>query len=80
MSKIKRIICVLWGHSNIQSGFWGYWYCGRCEDQVGDSLGGIYWNENTVVIGHNCNKCQSNYKKLSWKDKLLTPNPFKETI
>lgn len=76
MKKIKAIFCVLFGHSNIQDGFFGYWYCGRCEDQVGDSLGSLYWNANQVVIGHNCDKCRENYRKLSWKDKFLTPNPF----
>lgn len=81
MKKVKGILCVLLGHSKIQSSFWGYYYCGRCGDQVGDSLGSVYPQASTVVvIGHNCKTCRDNYKKLTLKDKLLTPNPFKAEV
>ena len=29
-----------------------------------------------VRVGHNCPICRANYKKLDWKSKVLTPNPF----
>lgn len=76
MKKVKQIICVLIGHSRIQSGCFGYWYCGRCKEQVGDSLGGSYSAKNIVIIGHACDECRANYKRCTWRDKLLVGNPF----
>ncbi|MFV0551028.1 MAG: hypothetical protein ACK5L6_03775 [Anaerorhabdus sp.] len=77
MTKIKKIFCVLFGHSNIVENCFGYRYCSRCGEQVGDSLGGNYYNPKEVIVGHNCDVCRENYKKMSWKDKFLCPNPFK---
>jgi len=34
----KEITCSLVGHSLIQSTFFGYYYCGRCGAQAGDTL------------------------------------------
>lgn len=79
MEKLKRVFCALFGHSNIISTFFGYVYCARCGDQIGDSLGGYYENPNAVIVGHNCDKCKANYAKLTWRDKFLAPNPFKDT-
>lgn len=81
MKKIKAIFCILFGHSRITSVCFGYHYCGRCGNQIGDSLGACYDGSKDVVIGHNCPTCKANYKTLTWKDKFLAPNPFKaETI
>tara|TARA_R110000744_G_scaffold64675_1_gene133061 strand:- start:944 stop:1090 length:147 start_codon:yes stop_codon:yes gene_type:complete len=44
---------------------------------VGDSLAGAYSAKEHVLVGHNCPKCRENYKALTWKDKLLAPDPFK---
>lgn len=74
--KIKAIFCVLFGHSKIQTTFFGYFYCGRCGVQVGDSLGGYYVPKEVVIVGHNCKKCRANYKKCTWKDKFMVKNPF----
>lgn len=74
----KNIVCSLIGHSNIQDTFFGYYNCSRCGQQVGDSLGSIYDPSNIVIVGHNCETCKKNYKKLTWKDKYLAPNPFKK--
>lgn len=76
----KDVICSLIGHSNIQEMCFGYVSCARCGTQVGDTLAGIYENKKQVVVGHNCEICRENYKKLSWKDKYLCPNPFKTEI
>lgn len=78
--QIKRVVCSLIGHSNIQTMCFGYVYCSRCDAQVGDTLGSFYENEKQVVVGHNCDICHKNYKKLSWKDKFMAPNPFKKEI
>lgn len=73
----KEITCSLIGHSKIQTTFLGYYYCTRCGEQVGDSLGGVYPGaEETVIVGHKCPICEANYKKLTWKDKVMCPNPF----
>lgn len=73
----KKLTCSLIGHSKIQTTFFGYYYCARCEEQVGDSLGSIYPDaENIVIVGHKCSTCEANYKKLTWKDKIFCPDPF----
>jgi hypothetical protein len=75
----KEIICSLIGHSLICTTLWGYRYCGRCGMQLGDSLGSVDYGKPTcVIIGHNCKVCRKNYKKCTWKDKLLVDNPFKK--
>lgn len=73
----KSIACSLIGHSNVQTTFFGYHYCGRCGDQVGDSLASIYINHKQVVRGHNCPECRENAKLLTWKDTfLIEGNPL----
>jgi len=74
----KGIICEMIGHSRIISMCWGYVHCGRCDQQIGDTLAGIYNLEGYVIIGHNCKACKKNYKKLTWRDKLLVSNPLKK--
>lgn len=72
----NAVVCALIGHSRIQGQCFGYYHCGRCEAQVGDTLGGSYSAEKVVVIGHNCKTCRANYKECGWKDKLYAPDPF----
>lgn len=73
------ITCQLIGHSRIQSYCFGYFYCSRCGSQVGDSLGGLYQQaESVVVIGHDCPTCQENSKTLTWRDKIFTSDQFSE--
>lgn len=75
----KKLTCSLIGHSKIQTTFFGYYYCARCEEQVGDSLGSIYPDvANVVIVGHKCPTCEANYKKLTWKDKIFCPDPFED--
>ena len=74
----NQLICALIGHSRIQTTFFGYYYCGRCGAQLGDSLGSYYPEASEVVIvGHNCDTCRKNFKKCTWQDKLYCPDPFK---
>lgn len=73
----KEVTCALIGHSRIQTFCFGYFYCARCGEQLGDSLGGYYANaEKVVIVGHKCPICEKNYKELTWKDKIFCPNPF----
>lgn len=75
----KELICSLIGHSRIQTTCFGYYYCARCGTQVGDTLAGVYPGAvDTVIVGHNCPTCRENYKKLTWKDKVFSPDPFAE--
>ena len=76
--QIKHIVCTLIGHSNIETICIGYHYCGRCGNQVGDTLAGAYTNGKMVIINHNCPTCRENYKKMGWRDKFMVPDPFKK--
>src|SRR5678816_3411289 len=69
-------VCVLVGHSGIQTVCFGYYSCARCGAQVGDTLAGSYDPAKIVVIGHNCKTCQANYEAMGWQDKLFAPDPF----
>lgn len=73
----NKIACALLGHSLIQTTFLGYYYCSRCGQQVGDKLGSDYDDADVVIVGHNCDICRKNYKKLTWRDKIYCPDPFK---
>lgn len=71
------LTCSLIGHSGIQTFCFGYFNCGRCGVQVGDSLGSSYSKAGEiVVIGHDCDVCKKNYAKMTWRDKLYVENPF----
>jgi hypothetical protein len=73
------IVCSLIGHSKIISMCFGYVHCGRCGDQIGDTLmSGFPSMDESVIMNHNCPTCQKNYKLLTWKDKLYTSDPFAE--
>lgn len=75
----RRVVCALVGHSRIQTHFFGYWYCARCEEQVGDSLAAVYDGANAVLVGHDCEVCRKNAATLTWRDTLLAPEPFPKT-
>jgi len=73
----NKITCDLIGHSRIVTARFGYVYCGRCGEQVGDHLMYGYSDApNAVVVGHNCPTCRDNYEKMDWKDKTFAPDPF----
>lgn len=74
----KKIACILIGHSRIISSYFGYIYCGRCGEQIGDALGSVFDGSKHVIIGHRCPTCRENIKNLTWKDRLFAPaNPLK---
>lgn len=72
----NKIVCALVGHSRIKTSCFGYYYCARCEEQVGDSLGGAYSGKDDVIVGHDCHVCRTNAKLLTWTDTLYAPDPF----
>jgi len=72
-----RMVCALVGHSRIQTTFFGYYYCGRCGEQVGDAMASSYPAAKTaVIVGHGCATCRKNAQTLTWQDTLLSPDPF----
>lgn len=67
-----EIHCIKHGHADYVWTFWGYVYCGRCGQQIGDQLAGIYDTSNMLVVGHGkCKTCNSIKKKLSELDKKI---------
>jgi hypothetical protein len=73
----REIACSLIGHSRIQSTCFGYYNCGRCGAQLGDTLGSFYGGaEEAVVIGHKCKTCEKNFSECTWKDTFMCPDPF----
>lgn len=80
MNKMRAIFCVLFGHSNILTNCLGYINCGRCKEQLGDTLAGAYTNSRAVMVGHNCETCRENYKKLTWRDKFLIPKENRKPL
>ncbi len=77
-NKFREIFCVFFGHSKIVSYCFGYVGCARCNQQMGDCIGGVYPMQDKVIVGHDCETCRDNYKRLGWRDKLFTTYPFRE--
>ena len=50
MNKLKRIWCVLFGHSNKVNLCFGYVYCNFCGEQIGDCLAGCYDLTNKIIV------------------------------
>ncbi len=76
MKKLKAVICALVGHSRIVTQCFGYVHCARCEAQIGDTLAGAFDGKSTVILYHDCDMCRRAAKSLTWKDRLLVPDPF----
>lgn len=76
----NAIVCALIGHSSIVTYCFGYVSCSRCEAQLGDTLAGAYSLKDSVIVGHDCARCQTNYSKLGWRDKLYARAPFRKAV
>lgn len=72
----KGIVCELIGHSRIIETCFGYVHCARCNDQIGDALGGYFDGSKSVIVGHKCETCIENAKTLTWQDRYLAKRPF----
>ena len=72
----NSMVCALVGHSRIVTMCFGYINCGRCEAQIGDTLGGASSAKGLVVVGYNCKECRATAKLLTWRDTLYAKNPF----
>lgn len=85
----KSVVCSLIGHSRIHTNCFGYKYCARCGNQVGDSLGGYYDGEGNVLIWQpidddgnlmpyrlhddNCEQCRKLLSEFTFRDTYLVP-------
>jgi len=52
-----QIYCVKHGHAKFIWSFFDYVHCGRCGEQIGDTLAGIFSGKGYVVVGHDCEEC-----------------------
>jgi hypothetical protein len=79
----RSIFCVKHGHSKLRDHFFGYHYCCRCGQQLGDSLGSVYSDDSAVYVHHmhvatkgetmrGCD-CPERAKKLKKIDFMLVP-------
>ncbi len=73
MDKFRKIFCVLFRHSNIETNCMGYILCGRCGEQMGDVIAGAYKNPRNVGEFCGCEECKINYAQLTWLDFFLVP-------
>ena len=66
-----KIYCVKHGHANYVWKCFGYVYCGRCGEQIGDQLASVFDTRDLLVSGctdKNCKVCKPLIKKLSPMD------------
>jgi hypothetical protein len=68
-------LCALVGHSLLRTFCFGYNYCARCGQQLGDSLGGAFQVSKEVIQHHDgsrdgCN-CAENFKAIGWRDTMF---------
>ena len=66
-----QIYCVKHGHANYVWSFFGYVHCGRCSQQIGDQLAGVFDTRGMIVPGHDCEVCNTLKKTLSPLDKKI---------
>ena len=72
--KRARIYCAVHGHANYVINCFGYVHCGRCGDQIGDRLGGVFDMSNKIAVGckdQSCGICDPLVKKLLPFDKII---------
>ena len=66
-----QIYCIKHGHADYIWNFFGYVHCGRCGEQIGDTLAGVFDTTNKIFVGHKCKTCSKLKKKLSSLDKKI---------
>ena len=63
-----RIYCIKHGHAKFVTKCFGYVYCGRCGEQLGDQLASYFDTTDLMVIGHKCKICNRIRETLSKSD------------
>lgn len=69
----RKLVCAFLGHSRVVTMCFGYVYCARCEDQIGDTLAGAFDAKHVVISGHDCPTCRANAKTFKWQDRFMLP-------
>ena len=73
-----RIYCVKHGHAKYITMCFGYVHCGRCGDQIGDRLGGVFDTTGYMFPNHDCKICNKIRKTLSKMDLKILEKLEKE--
>lgn len=73
LTKVQQaqIYCIKNGHARYVSNCFGYVHCGRCSEQIGDRLAGVFDMKDMISVGHKCKVCNKLRKKLSVLDKKI---------
>ncbi|MDD3906489.1 MAG: hypothetical protein PHS46_08235 [Candidatus Omnitrophica bacterium] len=77
VSNIQKaaIYCVKHGHAAYGYGCFGYVYCGRCGEQVGDRLGSIFPQAerfaDVACKTKKCKYCEAVIKSLTARDRKI---------
>jgi hypothetical protein len=78
-----RIYCVKHGHARYVTTFWGYVYCGRCGEQIGDGLAGVFDPSDRMVIGckrKGCKVCPRVMREANALDKEIIKRLRKDPV
>jgi len=59
------------GHANYIWSFFGYVHCGRCGEQIGVRLAGVFDTTQKIVVGHKCKTCDKLKDDLPQLDKKI---------
>ena len=81
LEQVRRIYCVKHGHAKFITKCFGYVYCGRCGDQLGDTLASTYPCDSVMVVGckdKSCKVCGPIREKLNKMDKKILQERIKE--
>ena len=78
MKKVKLIFCAVCRHSHLLTNCFGYKYCARCGEQLGDTLADgpmITGYGGFFLIGQKCTckECRQAFDTLTWMDRFLCP-------
>lgn len=71
---VRKTLCAMVGHPPLVIESFGYLSCARCEEQLGDTLGGftrVAAGKKIVGHGPDCPHCR--HVKLTPTDMLLLP-------
>ena len=66
-----KIYCIKNEHAKYATNCMGYIYCGRCGEQIGDTLMGIFDLKEFAIVNHKCKLCDDIFKTLSDIDQLI---------
>jgi hypothetical protein len=75
IEKFKRVLCAIFRHSNVVECGFGYIYCARCREQLGDKLGSAYHNPLAVDVCCDDQTCRDNWAKATWVDRFMARPP-----